>query len=111
MHEYLECTEHSDVASVVPCLSRAIRSVTGIGIADLRVSAAGVARKMCMSKPPASTGITGERYALPTQHTSTPQPPHQLQTKYFAWKLDLVLTFAVCFPEDTKRRLAGGVLC
>lgn len=72
MHEYLECTEHSDVASVVPCLSRAIRSVTGIGIADLRVSAAGVARKMCMSKPPASTGITGERYALPTQHTTAP---------------------------------------
>lgn len=46
------------------------------------------------------------RYPLPAQHTTAPTSI----AKYFACILDSSLRFAVCFPEDTKHLLAGGVL-
>lgn len=46
------------------------------------------------------------RYPLPAQHTTAPTSI----AKYFACILHSSLRFAVCFPEDTKHLLAGGVL-
>lgn len=46
------------------------------------------------------------RYPLPAQHTTAPTSI----AKYFACILDSSLRFAVCFSEDTKHLLSGGVL-
>ena len=57
--------------------------------------------------PSASVGVTWVRYPLSAQRTTAPT----LIAKYFACILDSIPRFAVCFPEDTKHPLAGGVFC
>lgn len=77
--------------------------VAGIGISVLKASAPCVAGKMYASK--GHHQQESEGYGILYKLT-TPQPPQQLQTKYFACMLDSILRFPACFPEDAKHLLA-----
>lgn len=102
-------TLSASTSQMLPGWSRLVSmSVAGIGISVLRASAPCVAGKMYMSK--GHHEQESEGYGTLYQLT-TPQPPQQLQTKYFACILDSVPRFPACFPEDAKYLLSGKVLC